>query len=211
MSVTSLSGTYYILGQTGTYLGLTSNNSATNLTTSHYTGGPEQQWVLAPATGPSSSTVYTVKNVLYQTYVIYNSTQNPVNFVGQSSSPYDWFVEIYLTGYAFAPDPLFETAWNVDNASSGDDNPVIMFSCCDFWKLTPVSTTSTTSVGPSSSLTTIAPPSPSTESSGSSSDQTSLTIGLSVGIPVGVIAVVVIIVLIRYALAGKATLGMNTG
>ncbi|KAF9232658.1 hypothetical protein BU15DRAFT_81002 [Melanogaster broomeanus] len=195
MSVTSLSGTYYILGQTGTYLELTDNNLGTNLTTSHYSGSQGQQWILALATGPSaSSTVYTVKNVQYQTYITYNVTQNPVHFVGQRSSPYYWFVETYQTGYAFSADSSFDYSWNVNNGYSSDNNPVILWACCEFWVLSPVSTANS-----------------STSSTGSSSNKTPLIIGLSVGIPVGIVAIVVIIVLIRRALEGTtAILGVNT-
>ncbi|KAF9232648.1 hypothetical protein BU15DRAFT_80991 [Melanogaster broomeanus] len=200
-AATNLTGTFYISSIVGTYLTFTGTNSGTNLTnltTYQYSGGPEQQWVLAPGTASNvSSTAYTVKNVKYQTYVSYNATSGKA--VGQSSSPFDWFVNIVNVSqtpsqYQFAVDPLIVSTWRDYEASASNGNPVnlhslnsrslslliafqvVIWPCCDevtrgYWTLASVSNTGTGmgSVGPSSALmTNSATPSPQTGSSGTS-------------------------------------------
>ncbi|KAF9232645.1 hypothetical protein BU15DRAFT_80988 [Melanogaster broomeanus] len=129
-AATTLTGTYYISSRLGTYLTFTDTNSGTNLTTFQYSGAPEQQWVLAPGTGSGvSGTAYTVKNVQYQTYVSYNATNNPANFVGQSSLPLNWFVNVSNVSqspsqYLFAPDPSFASIWNDADGYTSNNNPV---------------------------------------------------------------------------------------
>ncbi|KAF9232652.1 hypothetical protein BU15DRAFT_80995 [Melanogaster broomeanus] len=118
-AATNLTGTYYISSNAGTYLTFTDTNSGTNLTTFQYSGAPEQQWELAPGTGSGVSSPFYIKNVKYQTYVSYNATNNPDNFVGQSSSPLNWFVNISNVSqspsqYIFAPDPSFASTWSDD-------------------------------------------------------------------------------------------------
>ncbi|KAF9232643.1 hypothetical protein BU15DRAFT_67266 [Melanogaster broomeanus] len=215
-AATNLTGTYYISSAIlGTYLTVTDTNPGTNLTTFQYSGAPEQQWVLAPGTGSvASSTVYAVKNVKYQTYVSYTATNNPDNFVGQSSSPLNWFVDvangtqdsqnislylhIFLIAHSrFAPDPAFASPWYIGSANNS--NPVIVYGpCCgdyNWWRLWFVSETSASigTVSPSSALTTnsatASSQTGSSGSSGSSSNNTALIVGLSVGIPLCIVVV----------------------
>ncbi|KAF9232647.1 hypothetical protein BU15DRAFT_67270 [Melanogaster broomeanus] len=198
-AVTNLTGTFYISSIVGTYLTFTGTNSGTNLTnltTFQYSGGPEQQWELAPGTGSSvSSPAYTVKNVKYQTYASYDATNNPISAVGQSSSPVNWFVNIANVSqtpiqYQFATDPLIGSTWHDYSGLASDNNPVHMWPCCDsngWWKILAVSDGSASmgSLGPSSTSTmNSATASPQTGATGSSSNNTALTIGLSVGISV---------------------------
>ncbi|KIJ59425.1 hypothetical protein HYDPIDRAFT_118520 [Hydnomerulius pinastri MD-312] len=192
----NITGTYFILGQTGTYLEFTDTSSSTNLTTWHFTGGPEQQWILTPAAGPTSSTpVYTVKNVKYNTYISYPTTGNPDVYVTQSSAAYDWFVETYGNGYAFASDPSFGSAWNVDDAYSDDNNPVIMYRCCDTWTLSAVSATSSSISGSP------APTSPTGSVAATTKPNVRLIVGLSVGLGGALFIVIVCLVIFRRKLS----------
>ncbi|KAF9232644.1 hypothetical protein BU15DRAFT_67267 [Melanogaster broomeanus] len=166
-AATNLTGTYYISSRLGTYLTFTDTNSETNLTTSQYSGTPEQQWVLAPGMeSNASSPMYTVKNVKYQTYVSYYATNNPGNAVGQSSLPLNWFVNIVNVSqtpsqYQFAVDPLIVSTWRDYLGSVSNGNPVVIAPCCNnvingYWVLSSVSNTSASmgSASPSSALTT---------------------------------------------------------
>ncbi|KAH7888227.1 hypothetical protein F5I97DRAFT_1926650 [Phlebopus sp. FC_14] len=197
--MSSSSGIFYLMGQTGTYLELASASPGTNVTTWHYTGSSAQQWNLTAYNGPSS-VMYTVQNVYTSTYITYSTVENPGVFLTQSLTPFDWYFQPYENGYAISSTDTFELAWNVDQGSSGDNNPVIMYACCDVWTLYSITNTSSSSfTAAPTSATSLSPSSPtsssnsstSSSSSGSSTSSTNvpLIVGLSVGVTAGVIIV----------------------
>ncbi|KAF9231513.1 hypothetical protein BU15DRAFT_68281 [Melanogaster broomeanus] len=209
-AATNLTGTYYIMSVKGTYLTFTDTYPGTNLTTCLLTGIPQQQWELAPSasgaiSNPSSNPGYTVKNVKYQTCLLPLIEQsNGVRVTELSTS--------YL--YQFSTDPLITATWHDYDGSPGNDNPVVMFSCCDnngWWTLQSVpsmssvspssasttnSVTSSLQTGSSGSTNPVTPslPTGSSGSSGPSLNTTALTIGLAVGIPVCIIVVIFAVV-----------------
>ncbi|KIM81623.1 hypothetical protein PILCRDRAFT_497919 [Piloderma croceum F 1598] len=114
-------GTYYIYAQgLGVFLEFADGTEGTNLTTWKFSGNQSQQWQVAG----NSSTSYTFQNVLYQNYFFFTSS---AAYLAASLTPYNWYIEGFGGGYIFAPDPSFNSFWNVDDGFTNDNNPIILY------------------------------------------------------------------------------------
>ncbi|EMD36847.1 hypothetical protein CERSUDRAFT_114770 [Gelatoporia subvermispora B] len=117
-----LAGTWFISAlQQGTFLQFASGSPGSNLTTSSFTGGLNQQWQLE-----GNSSVCRVKNAQFGLYVVF-PLEEQILYLVSEQEPMDWYIKPANGGYIFSESLLFTNSWNVEDGYPWNDNPVIEY------------------------------------------------------------------------------------